>query len=331
MIPLKKHPLKATGRSLAVLVTAASAATYTVLALAVPEARAGAPPSTSCSDSTDSMYTACFLGSGDDFFVNTAKCQNVSEGPDRKACEAEKRKTYKDDLKLCSTQKADRQDVCRDLGQAPYDPQIVPANYVDPLQIGTSVTPNPFLIIKPGYTRVYKSPSQIITITVTHDTVEILGVTCIVSRDTVTDLHGNLIEDTVDYFAQDLSGNVWYFGETTGEYEGGFPVSLEGTFKGGADRAKPGIAMLAVLPPGKLYREEFALGVAEDLAEVISTSASEAAPAASCRRTCLLTDNFTPIKPGGSEKKYYAPGIGEIVAFPEDDPSNREVLVDYHY
>jgi hypothetical protein len=44
-----------------------------------------------------------------------------------------------------------------------------------------------------------------------------------------------------------------------------------------------------------------------------------------------LTNNFTPIRPGTSEKKYYAPGIGEIVAFPESDPTNREVLVNYHY
>ena len=39
-----------------------------------------------------------------------------------------------------------------------------------------------------------------------------MGVTCIVVRDTV-DIDGVLIEDTVDWFAQDVEGNVWYFGE----------------------------------------------------------------------------------------------------------------------
>ena len=329
MILLKKHVLKVAASVLAVVVTATATVRSSERALAAPAGKSAVLPS--CSGSAVSMNSACSYDAADNFWVNTAKCQNVSSAQERAACVAETGQSYRTDLALCSAQKAERLDVCKDLGQAPYDPQINPANFVNPLHIGGSVAANPYLILAPGYTRVYKSPSQIITIAVTHDTISILGVTCIVSRDTVTDFDGNLIEDTVDYFAQDVFGNVWYFGETTAEYEGGFPVSIHGTFKAGVDRAKPGIAMLAVLPSGKLYREEFALGSAEDLAEVITTTATESAPAASCQQSCLLTDNFTPIKPGSSEKKYYAAGIGEIVAFPEGDPTNRAVLVRYHY
>jgi hypothetical protein len=328
ILPRKQVPRLAIN-VVAVLVNAVAAALSAEPAVAAPVANAGALPA--CSGSAVSMSSACSYDAADNFWVNTAKCQNESSAQERAACATETRQHYQADLALCREQKLERLDICNDLGQAPYDPQVNPANFVQPLQIGASVAANPYLILTPGYTRVYNSPSEVITIAVTHDTTDILGVTCIVSRDTVRDLAGNLIEDTLDYFAQDLSGNVWYFGETTAEYEGEFPVSVDGTFKAGVDRAKPGIAMLAALPSGKLYREEFALGSAEDLAEVITTSATESAPAASCRQSCLLTDNFTPIKPGSSEKKYYAPGIGEIVAFPEDDPGNREVLVSYHY
>jgi len=42
----------------------------------------------------------------------------------------------------------------------------------------------------------------------------ILGVTCIEVHDSVT-TGGVLTEDTLDWFAQDTAGNVWYFGENT--------------------------------------------------------------------------------------------------------------------
>ena len=49
---------------------------------------------------------------------------------------------------------------------------------------------------------------------VTHNTRVILGVTCVEVHDTVT-VDGELTEDTLDWFAQDTAGNVWYFGENT--------------------------------------------------------------------------------------------------------------------
>lgn len=320
MIARTKHALK----------TAAAALVLGGL-MASPEVGAASPAPRACSNSTSSMYNACLNDANDSFWVNTAKCQNLSNGQDRRACEAEKRNTNKENLALCRAQMEAREDVCEELGEAPYDPQVVPANFVDPLQIGTSVAPNPYLILTPGYTRVYKSPSKIITVTVMHDTVDIRGVGCILSRDTVTDLDGKVLEDTLDYFAQDVFGNVWYFGETTAEYEDGFPVTVDGSFRAGVNRAKQGIGMLAVPTTGKLYREEFDVGNAEDLAKVVTTTASESAPAASCAGTCLLTDNFTPVSPTKRGKKYFAPGIGEIVEFPADDPTDREVLVEYHY
>jgi len=46
---------------------------------------------------------------------------------------------------------------------------------------------------------------------VTHDTKKILGVDCVVVRDTAS-VGGQIIEDTFDFFAEDKFGNVWYMG-----------------------------------------------------------------------------------------------------------------------
>ena len=93
-----------------------------------------------------------------------------------------------------------------------------------------------------------------------EETKEILGVNCIVVRDQVWEIDDEgeevLIEDTFDWYAQDTSGNVWYFGEIAQEFEEGELVSLEGSWKAGRDDAKPGFIMLANPQPGDYYRQE---------------------------------------------------------------------------
>jgi hypothetical protein len=66
---------------------------------------------------------------------------------------------------------------------------------------------------------------------VAHNTKVILGVTCVEVLDTVT-LNGELTERTLDWFAQDKDGNVWYFGENSEELSGGLVVDL-------GDRSRP--------------------------------------------------------------------------------------------
>jgi len=80
---------------------------------------------------------------------------------------------------------------------------------------------------------------------VTHRTRVILGVTCVEVHDTVkTD--GKLTEDTLDWFAQDREGNVWYFGENTHELQDGLITTIDGTFMAGVKGDKPGIIMKAI-------------------------------------------------------------------------------------
>ena len=64
----------------------------------------------------------------------------------------------------------------------------------------------------------------------------------IVVLDIVT---GALEERRSDWYAQDASDNVWYFGEDTKEYTNGVVCSTPGSWEADVDGALPGIIMQA--------------------------------------------------------------------------------------
>ncbi len=286
-----------------------------------------------CTATADSQLTACGNSARADYFVSKADCTNISDATARGVCQQERTPSLSEDNALCEAQHGARVTACGTLGEARYDPPIDPANFVDPAAIGKSVAANPNLILTQGYTRIYDLNGDAITVQVTNGTKVINGVKCAIVHDFHTH-KGKVVEDTEDYMVQDLSGNVWYFGELTTAFARGELPSSAGSFIAGIDEAKPGILMRATLNIGAAYREEFSLkGGAEDIAEIVSTTASESAPAASCAGNCLETMNTTGVEPGVVEHKFYLPGVGELVSFDGDgsDPAEREVLVQYHY
>ncbi len=204
-----------------------------------------------------------------------------------------------------------------------YDPKIDPANFIDPAQIGKTIEPNPYFLLLPGYTRIYKQGTQTITVAVTSDTKEIMGVTCAVIHDVVED-NGVLIEDTWDWYAQDKDGNVWYFGEATQKFENG-KTSTEGSWEHGVDGAKAGVVMWGnpEAKIGEMYRQEYYANHAEDWGKVLGVTESATTPAASCAGNCLITEDTTPLEPDVLEHKYYAPGVGFIY---ELKPKTGETL-----
>ena len=101
-------------------------------------------------------------------------------------------------------------------------------------------------------------------------------------------------------------------------FENGQLVSLEGSWEAGVEGARPGIIMKAAPMVGDLYRQEFSLANAEDVAEVTSTTGTESVPAASCSGTCVVTRDFSPLEPDAEEQKFYAPGVGVILEIEED-------------
>lgn len=298
----------ATGWSMTAVAAAAIAAAF------ASPAQAGA-----CDRTTEAAGLACQNEAKDDYWIAIGRCANVANNGARTQCRRDAERQMDEAADECAEQAGARAELCAALGQAPYDPAIKAQDFLTAEQAAQQ--PNPYLPLVPGSERVYRNAEEIITVTVTGETLEILGVEAMVVRDVVTDLDGELIEDTEDWFAQDVHGNVWYFGEIAQNFEDGRLVDVEGSWTAGVERAKPGIVMPAAAETGRTYRQEFDLGNAEDAARVLDTQATESTPAASCAGTCVVTVDFTPIEPGAVEHKYYAPGVGLIL---ELDPETGE-------
>ena len=200
-----------------------------------------------------------------------------------------------------STEAADRNPAAFVEGQ-PYEVTIDPADFV-------AVIDNPFMPLKPG-TKVTFDGAERIEITINTETKSILGLPTTEVRDQVFS-DGELAEDTLDWYAQDREGNVWYFGEKTAEYDEGKIVSTEGSWEGGVDGAQPGIIMLADPQVGDVYRQEFYEGEAEDLAQVTAIGGTIAIPFGTFT-SILVTEEWTPLEPDVRERKTYVPGIGVV-------------------
>ena len=287
--------------------------------LASPLRTSGGTP---CAKSAQGTYKSCQLGANADYYLALAICQNLLDSEERAACTREAAEDSKEALAECAEQNEARLEVCRDLGGGAYQPAIDPADFVAEVD-------NPYFPLTPGTTLVYESHTpeglERQEMQVTRDTRTILGVSCIVVHDVVT-LEGEVVEDTLDWYAQDKAGNVWYFGEESKEYEDGELVSLGGSWKAGRDGAQPGIVMEAQPQVGDLYRQEFLPNEAEDLARVAGLNASCVVPYGSF--TGLLeTRDFSPLEPDIVEQKFYAPGIGTVLEIDADGGRNELVAI----
>ena len=182
---------------------------------------------------------------------------------------------------------------------------------IDPANFSTTID-NKYMPLKPGTTYIYESEDGAtrVEVVVLQETKTIQGVTCVVVRDTVSE-DGTMVEDTLDWYAQDRDGNVWYFGEDTKEYEEGVVVSTAGSWEAGVKGAVPGIIMKADPKVGDTYQQEYLKGEAEDMAEVLALDVSIDVPYGSFTQV-LRTKEWTPLEPGVEEEKLYAPRIGNI-------------------
>ena len=195
-------------------------------------------------------------------------------------------------------------------GQPTFDPSdFEPGQEID----------NQFLPYHPGTTFVYHTfdeqneLTEISTVRVTDGTRVVDGVECIVVLDVVRDAEtGLLIEKTFDYYAQDESDNVWYFGEVSRQYEDGVLVGTEGSWLAGVDGATPGIVMEAHPRVSDRYNQENAPGVAEDRARVVSFDGEVNVPFGQFD-DCLVTHETSPLDRQLNENKFYAEGIGQVL------------------
>jgi hypothetical protein len=201
---------------------------------------------------------------------------------------------------------------------------------LNPADFTTRIT-NPYWPMRPGARWVYRETDsegtkQRVVVTVTNRTRKIAnGVTARVVHDVVKEGR-QLVEVTDDWYAQDKAGNVWYLGEFTKEYENGRFRNTKGSFEAGVDGAQPGIAVPARPRPGLRYRQEYYKGHAEDKARVVSLREQAEVPLGHFRRV-LMTRDVNPLDPKVLEFKFYARGVGPVLAISVSGGSDREELV----
>lgn len=200
---------------------------------------------------------------------------------------------------------------------------------LDPADFTADVT-DPWFPLKPGTRWTYRETTEDgevvkVVVTATSVTREIAnGVTARVVRDTVT-LDGEIIEDTLDWYAQDADGTVWYLGEDTAELENGKITTRKGSFEAGVDGALAGVIMPASPEVGMAYRQEYYEGEAEDNGEVLALGQQATVPAGTYD-DLVKTADTTPLEPDVLEHKYYASGVGLVLTIDKEAGGREELL-----
>jgi hypothetical protein len=201
-------------------------------------------------------------------------------------------------------------------GDEPY--ALDPADFVATID-------NPYWPMTPGSRWVYresdgKAGAQKVVVTVTDHAKTILGIRATVVHDVVSE-DGEVVEDTYDWYAQDRWGNVWYLGEDTTEYDGG-KASTAGSWEAGVDGAQAGVLLPGEPEVGLAYRQEYYAG------EILSLDERAEVPFGSFEDV-LMTKDWTPLDPKILEHKFYARGIGPVLAVTVSGGSDREELLGF--
>jgi hypothetical protein len=209
-------------------------------------------------------------------------------------------------------------------------PQGGEAVTLKPADFTTNID-NPYWPMTPGTRWTYRETApdgtrQKVVVTVTGRTKRIAnGITARVVRDTASE-DGAVVEDTLDWYAQDRAGSIWYLGEATKEYENGKFKSAAGSFEAGVNGAQPGIIMPAKPAPGMAYRQEYYRGQAEDRGSIFSLGEQAEVPAGHYKDV-VMTRDLNPLKPKSLEYKFFARGVGPVLAIGISGGDDREELV----
>lgn len=300
--------------------------------------------SKACSRTSQLMHAACYAETRDDLLTEKARCFNEEERDESRECIAEAREAYAEERESCGEQYEARQDVCADIGQAPYDPEFEPEMFETSL--ANPMNPNSHYPLKVGNFARYDGDEQI-EITIHADTKLIDDVTCFVVQDVVYE-DGLLVEDTDDWLAlAKADGSVYYCGEEVKDYEyfeGDDPfvpelISIDGSFKVEREGARSGVILPGMPVVGQVFRQEFDLGNAEDIGEIISTTygyghdddldqlvPQELAELLCANDDCVVVKEYTPLEPGGSELKYYARDIGFFLGTNVQDDESVQMV-----
>lgn len=300
-----------------------------------------------CVKAAEKLLSACGLDVREERKKTAANCLNISNRQARRACFVAARKIVPEERKFCFDQFEARVDVCHLLGEERYDPDPLldqAINFIDVDEIGDDINPNPYFNLTVGHTYVLKAGAdfeETVIVHVSDETVEVQGQKCRLVVDAVveaeTDENGlvdyKAAEFTDDLYAQDSTGNVYYCGEISRNFENGILDNLDGSFLAGKGFAKGGVLIKAFPEVGDVHRQEFALDEAEDLVQYVNLSAvpgveegGEVDGFPCAPNGCLKTFEFAPLSPESTEFKYYIPGTGFVLAVGLEDGEREELV-----
>ena len=142
------------------------------------------------------------------------------------------------------------------------------------------------------------------------------------------------VESTYDWYAQDITGVIWYFGEYSvatdhdecdHPTDGADPVfgldgCLDGSWQAGFDiweneaddEILEGIIMLADPQKGQFYFQEYWEDEATDMGKILSFKTVNTFLYGE-QEGCLVVKEWVPLSPGNVEHKYYCHGFGLVL------------------
>jgi len=195
----------------------------------------------------------------------------------------------------------------------------------------TSPVPNPYFPLVAGKVLHYRGTEDGVhyreRVEITDKTKMILGVTTTVVLDVLRRADGSLAEKTHDWYADDNSGNAWYFGEKTATYDRhGNVRSREGSWEAGVDGARAGLIMPAHPMVTDAYRQEFLARQAEDQAWIVERGFSVTIPYGTVQHA-VRSFEWSRLESNVISMKLYAPGLGIVKEMDRAGGNERFELV----
>jgi hypothetical protein len=169
----------------------------------------------------------------------------------------------------------------------------------------------PYWVLEPGYTLELQGKDTHLIITVLDKTETVGGIATRVVEERETE-KGALVEVSRNYFAIcKENSSVFYFGEDVDIYKNGKITGHEGAWRHGTGGATAGLMMPGIALLGARYHQEVAPGVAMDRAEITGVGETLQTPYGAIQGV-VVTRESSPLEPGATEIKAYAPGIGIV-------------------
>jgi hypothetical protein len=286
-----------------------------------------------CTQTSQIAREACNSAERESYLLSIGTCHNLLDGNEKEDCLTISKRNLDYQLNRCNEKFKARNEVCSELGEGAYNPQIIHYDFVKPFK---SVLGNQYFPLKPGTLLTYREVSPDGNETtlrdyfyVTNQEKKILGVTCRGVSTAIRTKEGKLKYSTLHWYAQDQESNVWSFGEVAQKFDQGLFIGAGDTWNAGVNGAMPGITMYADLKKhqGKTFRQQFFLGKVENAARIIGTvdklpllKKNTKLPKA-VHGPYLHVQEFSPLSPESLTipiNKYYAPGVGLVLTVAPD-------------